>query len=187
MPKICYNCWLKPTTKDHCPPRFIYSRPFPKNIKTVPSCKECNNSMAANEAILFGYFCALMWKENYIKFSLRGIKSNKPLTKDIVSNFIPGTNNIQIKKEKIHGVLVKIIKGIYYLKFGCPYPGTDFNINLTQNNLWQNDKVVNVYKNLSRTIVQSWVFDYGDELTEDWKGIIILNFFDEIYIIAEAI
>ncbi|MDP1573608.1 MAG: hypothetical protein Q8L78_01550 [Coxiellaceae bacterium] len=43
--KMCAICGLTDVSgsKDHLPPRKIFSDPLPKNLITVPTCMECNN------------------------------------------------------------------------------------------------------------------------------------------------
>lgn len=53
---LCVYCGASATTRDHVPPRLLLERPFPPNLKTVPSCLECNRGASKDEE----YFLALI-------------------------------------------------------------------------------------------------------------------------------
>lgn len=42
---LCIYCQIRPAlTADHVPPKLLFARPYPANLVTVPSCRECNGS-----------------------------------------------------------------------------------------------------------------------------------------------
>lgn len=45
----CVYCGSAARTRDHIPPRNLFSLPRPNNLITVPSCKECNNSSSKHD------------------------------------------------------------------------------------------------------------------------------------------
>lgn len=52
----CVYCGGEATTKDHVPARCLLERPYPLNLRTVPSCIRCNNGYALDEE----YFLATL-------------------------------------------------------------------------------------------------------------------------------
>jgi hypothetical protein len=52
----CIYCGAAATTRDHVPPKLLLDRPFPLNLRTVPSCKTCNNDASLDEQ----YFLVLL-------------------------------------------------------------------------------------------------------------------------------
>src|SRR5438034_6132874 len=42
---ICVYCGReKKLTMDHVPPKLLFASPYPPNLPTVPSCRDCNRS-----------------------------------------------------------------------------------------------------------------------------------------------
>lgn len=60
MPRLprshCIYCGAVATTRDHVPPKVLLDQPFPPNLRTVPSCKPCNNDASLDEQ----YFLVLL-------------------------------------------------------------------------------------------------------------------------------
>lgn len=52
----CIYCGQRATTRDHVPPKLLLERPFPNNLRTVPSCFRCNNRASLDEQ----YFLAML-------------------------------------------------------------------------------------------------------------------------------
>src|ERR1700730_16538951 len=47
---LCAYCRQeKELTRDHVPPKILFSKPCPPDMLTVPSCDECNQSFKAND------------------------------------------------------------------------------------------------------------------------------------------
>lgn len=53
---LCVYCGAVATTRDHVPPRSLLEKPFPPNLRTVPSCLGCNRGASKDEE----YFLALI-------------------------------------------------------------------------------------------------------------------------------
>lgn len=55
MRKKCIYCGARPAeTKDHIPPKNLFSKPKPNNLITVPCCNDCNKSFKKDEDL----FCS---------------------------------------------------------------------------------------------------------------------------------
>lgn len=47
---VCCYCGIKrATTKDHVPPKAIFTKPRPSDLITVPCCFECNNAASVSD------------------------------------------------------------------------------------------------------------------------------------------
>lgn len=47
--QLCTYCNQLATTRDHIPPKLLFSRPWPSNLATVPACQACNQSFSADD------------------------------------------------------------------------------------------------------------------------------------------
>ncbi len=52
----CIYCGGPAGTRNHVPPKLLLKRPFPSNLRTVPSCERCNHGASLDEQ----YFLALI-------------------------------------------------------------------------------------------------------------------------------
>src|SRR5437867_4223206 len=47
---VCVYCGQeKKLTLDHVPPKLLLARPYPPNLLTVPSCRDCNKSFQKDD------------------------------------------------------------------------------------------------------------------------------------------
>ena len=49
MTRTCVYCGNPADTRDHVPPKRIYTKPFPDNLPTVPCCDSCNGAWSKDE------------------------------------------------------------------------------------------------------------------------------------------
>jgi hypothetical protein len=54
--KECVYCGAEATTVDHVIARCLLEKPYPPNLKTLPSCRPCNEAYAKDEE----YFLAVL-------------------------------------------------------------------------------------------------------------------------------
>jgi len=47
--QFCTYCNRVATTRDHIPPKLLFSPPRPSNLATVPACEACNQSFATDD------------------------------------------------------------------------------------------------------------------------------------------
>ncbi|MBK5407362.1 HNH endonuclease [Pseudomonas sp. TH34] len=51
--KLCAICGIRPgKTSDHIPPKGLYTKPYPKNMHTVPACAKCNQGGSTADEIV---------------------------------------------------------------------------------------------------------------------------------------
>ena len=57
MRRICAYCGdSNPATRDHVPPRCVFTKPLPKNLITVPACHPCHQRFSVTD----DDFCAML-------------------------------------------------------------------------------------------------------------------------------
>ena len=90
-PKICAFCGTnQATTRDHVPPKGIFTRPLPNDLVTVPACNPCNNKASVLDE-QFRVMLSLrvgvdtpetlsLWKDK----TLRGLHHNAKLRTEII-------------------------------------------------------------------------------------------------------
>ncbi len=61
-PLSCVYCGRKATTSDHVIPRCLLEKPYPPNLLTVPSCRDCNAGFSQDEE----YFLAVMAQSGFV-------------------------------------------------------------------------------------------------------------------------
>jgi len=68
----CIYCPQTATTKDHVVPRCLLEKPYPPNLPTVPSCRECNVRFKHDEE----YFLAVMAQSGFVPSLTSKIEEN---------------------------------------------------------------------------------------------------------------
>ena len=53
---FCVYCGLPANTRDHVPPKCLLEKPYPANLRWVPSCEKCNTGFSLDEQ----YFLILL-------------------------------------------------------------------------------------------------------------------------------
>lgn len=153
---------------DHVPPKSFYQHPLPANLKTVPSCMQCNNSYAKDEEYAgLTFITAVDYASNNEigrkLWSQKGqqiLRRNKGLSVSIFRSMhitdvyfdkiIIGRSPCFIAKEaRIKRVVSKIIRGLFYIENGR---SLDYNAQITvvlSSRIKPNDAVSNIIKQLS--------------------------------------
>lgn len=140
----CYLCGARlASTKDHLFPEGLFPRPAPSNLPPrLPACRQCNEGLSKDEE-LFRVFVASgmayekkagfrIWTDR-IRPDLRGRRPGlRPLLKSI-AKVVPVISEgeglrgraviLEMQREPIQRVLIKIAKGLYFLDTGWALPG----------------------------------------------------------------
>lgn len=135
-PKVCAICgWRKATTKDHLPPRGVFPKPLPVQMRTVPACSECNNGAAQSDERFRMYLAAMtahfnddatrLWREGV----MRTLANNQRLQRELAAamrNTVavevrPGVFEDRIRivmpVAAYNPTIERIIRGLYYHHF----------------------------------------------------------------------
>jgi hypothetical protein len=139
----CVYCQARlATTRDHVPPKSMFSKPKPTTLVTVPACLQCNQGYKKDE----DYFLATvtfteagistegkkLWEQKLQRMYAKdqGIrrlmaKSFAPVELVTPAGLYLG-NGLTIEPEwpRIKNVFVKIVKALYYYEYSEPLPNT---------------------------------------------------------------
>ncbi len=134
--QICVFCGVNAaTTRDHVPPRGIFTRPYPNDLVTVPACVPCNNSASPMDEE-FRAMLSLrvgtptpearkLWKDK----TLKGIRRNKRLLRQIIEKtqdvWIKNSSGLILEKRlaflwdaKVHDdTIIRITRGLFFHHF----------------------------------------------------------------------
>ena len=115
----CAYCERPATTRDHVPPKQLFTPPLPDNLITVPACENCNHGasdddeMFRNElSIMAGSFRQSDNAAERLQPTMRGILRNKTMLTRTVLGATPverySTGGIYLGQ----GVAVPIVPGV---------------------------------------------------------------------------
>ncbi len=119
-------------TRDHVPPRCLFSRPRPGNLVTVPCCSSCNHELSKEDeyfrlVIMAGIDSRKFPKEN--SDSVRAINSlNRPASrkfaKKVLQSYERNPARLRVDRSRIEIVLHRIARGLFYHHRGVRLPQT---------------------------------------------------------------
>lgn len=124
----CIYCGAHATTRDHVPPKIFLNQPFPPNLRTVPSCRACNNGASLDEQ----YFLALLGHVSFspsieAKLAPGGLIDRTLLSSPALEERLlkaleidEKTGNPVIKPEihRVNRVVRKVATGLFALRYG---------------------------------------------------------------------
>ena len=199
--KNCIYCDKPATTKDHVPQECFFPKPAPKNLITVPSCFDCNNSFADDENYVRTVLASArlndipnspvekIWNQKV----QRSLQKNPKVLKEVFKSFLPidvyhgsiyfgKRPGFRCDRERVDRIMGKIVKGLFYFENKKPLPN-DFIVKvfLSPN---EDDKIPNEIKESICTsiikCVSKDVFKYRTiHLPEDPNySVWVLNFYD---------
>jgi hypothetical protein len=109
-------------TRDHVPPRCLFSKPRPHNLVTVDCCVDCNRELARHDeyfriAITMGIDREKFPNEN--SDSVRAINSlarpaSQGFARLLLQNYERNPSRITVDARRIEIVLNRIVRGLFY-------------------------------------------------------------------------
>jgi hypothetical protein len=109
-------------TRDHVPPRCLFSKPRPSDLITVPCCAHCNGDFQKHDeyfriAITTGIDLEKFPKEN--ADSVRALKNlarpaSLGFARSLLENYEPKPARITINAQRIEITLYRIARGIFF-------------------------------------------------------------------------
>jgi hypothetical protein len=88
----CAYCDNPATTRDHVPPKKLFTPPLPGNLVTVPACGQCNNGASSDDEVFRNELCIMAGSfGESVKAAERlgpaicGIRRNKAMTARMVT------------------------------------------------------------------------------------------------------
>lgn len=135
MKKLCAICGTNPaTTSDHIPPKGLYTKPYPKNMHTVPACAKCNQGGAAADEIvkiMIGLTTGEFRPDqpSLIESMQRTLVKNKKLSRKIFRNAQPAYHPfngtilrpavaVRFDGKEYRQVITRIVKALYWVERG---------------------------------------------------------------------
>jgi len=196
-------------TKDHIPPKNLFSPPRPNNLISVPCCQNCNQIASKDDE----YFRAMLTMridtyehpdvtKNWQKV-LRSLKNPRKtgMRKSIMSTlkeislYTPGgiylgvSGMLQVNVERLLKVTERIIKGIFYFENDFRLP-TDYNVKSFFLESVRIDKdvinLISMAKTASPKTIGNGVFTYWSKPTiEDINtNLFLLLFYEKVAFIG---
>jgi hypothetical protein len=134
--RVCAYCNSAASTRDHIPPRSLFTPPLPRNLITVPACAACNQGFSNDDevfrnefSILAGCFGESAKAAERLPPSIRSIKRNKATLKKMVfgatpiERYSPGGiylglgYAVPVNSEAHKRVVIRIVRGLYWHHF----------------------------------------------------------------------
>ncbi|MGB3366128.1 MAG: HNH endonuclease [Acidaminobacteraceae bacterium] len=93
----CVYCGSKDNlTKEHIPPKSIFSKPRPSNLITVPACKSCNNGLSEMDEY-FRFFLTIEYMSGSTTYANENSdKVMRGLNRPEKSTFVKQLSNIMV-------------------------------------------------------------------------------------------
>lgn len=131
---VCVYCGKKTTiTRDHIPPKNLFSKPRPSNLISVPSCFRCNTGFSLDDE----YFRLVIAirddiannTQNILPKVLRSLEKTEKIgflnsflnSIQVVENLKTELNNLdyeyKVDLSRLNNVAARIIKGLFYHHF----------------------------------------------------------------------
>ena len=132
---ICVYCGReKKLTMDHVPPKLLFASPYPPNLPTVPSCRDCNASFQKDDEYT-RVVAAVDYRAAHhedVKTKLPAIQrslarpdakafadyldSQTSPTKTLDLYGRPIANAIEVQQPRVNATGKRIIRGLYYVE-----------------------------------------------------------------------
>jgi hypothetical protein len=132
-PGLCVYCGeARELTRDHVPPRCLFSKPRPQNLITVPCCNNCNRGLSKHDEYFRIAIAAGIDKEkfpNEFADSVRAINSlirpsSQGFARLLLQNYERDTSSLTFDMPRIEIVLYRIARGLFYHNKAERLPGT---------------------------------------------------------------
>lgn len=199
----CTYCGkIGPITKDHIPPKFLFNKPRPSTLISVPSCEKCHETFEKDDV----YFTTIitttkesqkhpealkLWNTK-IKPSISRDKNigfskylfNRMVKVDTYSKggiYLGETPAHNIDIDRINNVLIRIVRGLYYHETNNRIPtGVDIRVNSIRPEKISNKKIMLIYDSFIPKVFGDGVFSYRGEIFSEksFTSVWFLTFFD---------
>ncbi|MBI2601286.1 hypothetical protein HYW42_05030 [Candidatus Daviesbacteria bacterium] len=126
-PKTCYLCGSSENlTKDHIPPKNLFTQPLPGNLITVDCCKDCNQKHALDDEAFRVFTSSVInrskageWIWNHKVMNSSFVRSPK-LKENVKNSLVPLRDSntgilyhgITLHESRVKPYLIKITKGL---------------------------------------------------------------------------
>ena len=200
----CVYCGINDgITKDHIPPRSLFSKPKPNNLITVPCCNDCNKRFKKDEDLFMGWVLfseagtkkegKKIWEQKLNRTFEKDYGLKKQIAKSfkIAEIFSPsglylGRRLIsQIDPIRIENVIRKIVRGLFWFeykeKISLKSKIEIIGIPKNSNNI---DTLIRNSICGSRFWEKIFEYRYLRKSKDTFESIWIMSFYRELYYIA---
>ena len=115
---FCAFCGAAPTTRDHCPSKFLLDEPFPENLPVVQSCSDCNSKFSIDEEYLGCLLACVLAGSTELDAIARpkiraALERNPRLRDRLASACSTSGSSVQFAPEidRINAVMTKLAQG----------------------------------------------------------------------------
>ncbi len=137
MAQCIYCAGKAGETRDHVPPRSLLRKPYPPDLLTVPSCRECNAGFSKDEdyfrLIAVGIYCQTQKADELFDGAIsRSMDRNKNMEDLLFIDSLReagGSVIVDLEYARIYRVAEKIARGLRYVHVGEAHPpGQRFDV-----------------------------------------------------------
>lgn len=119
-------------TRDHVPPRCLFSKPRPNDLVTVPCCEACNRELCKHDEYFRIAITTGIDREKFPKEtadSVRAINSlirpaSQGFARLLLQNYEPNPSRLRYDAQRIEIALYRITRGLYFHHRKARVPGT---------------------------------------------------------------
>jgi hypothetical protein len=179
-------------TRDHVPPRCLFSKPRPHDLITVPCCNNCNRKLSMHDEYFRLAIVAGIDKEKFPREnadSVRAINSlirpaSQGFARQMLQNYDRSTSGLTVDRGRVEIVLYRIARGLFYHHAGVRLTGAfGFEFRLVDTSLKINSKGQEQINRLSEnlTTIGQGVFRYAFEKFDQpdlFGAVWLMRFYD---------
>jgi hypothetical protein len=130
---VCVYCGeARELTRDHVPPRCLFSKPRPHDLITVPCCETCNREFSKHDEYFRLAIVAGIDKEKFPKENADSVRAINSLIRPashgfarlMLQNYDRNSSGLTVDRLRIEIVLYRIARGLFYHHKAERMPGT---------------------------------------------------------------
>jgi len=129
----CVYCGLeRELTRDHVPPRCLFSKPRPNDLVTVPCCASCNGLFQKHDEYFRIAMTTGIDREKFPKENADSVRAINNLARPaslrfaqrLLTKYKPNPSRLTFDAERIRIVLDRIVRGLFFHHRSVRMPGT---------------------------------------------------------------
>src|SRR3954451_6030740 len=130
MTALCIYCGREPgRTSDHAPPKLLLRKPYPPNLRTVPSCDECNGGCWADEdhfrLVIVDLYCHTPEADQLFDGPMSRSMDRRASLEDLMFGSVVAVGSepvAELDQIRIGRVVGKITRGLAFALVGTVFP-----------------------------------------------------------------
>lgn len=123
----CLYCGAREgSTRDHVPPRNLFTKPLPDNLITVPACRSCNKGFDLDDEY-FRQVITLGVDPKRFPIAISAIRNlggpkKRGFLRKMLSDLSPEKQWMNVERERVDRVTRRIIRGLFFHHTKLPLP-----------------------------------------------------------------